>query len=65
MVRQYVRLMSVSDVAAYLGKGRKWVYQHAAELGGVRVGRDIRFPKGEIDVWLEKHRLGPRRRRKA
>ena len=39
------RLLTPADVAKRLGTHRKWVYRHADQLGGVRLGdRTLRFP---------------------
>ena len=37
-----VRLLSAAEVAAALGVSRAWVYEHATELGGVRLGEEGR-----------------------
>lgn len=37
----------------------KWVYRHAAELGGVEAGGRLMFRASEIDHFLESNRLLP------
>ena len=37
-----VRLLSAAEVAAALGVSRAWVYDHASELGGFRLGEEGR-----------------------
>jgi hypothetical protein len=56
-------MLTVADVAAYLALGEGWVREHAAELGGVKVGDDprapLRFARGGIEKWIESRRLRP------
>jgi excisionase family DNA binding protein len=55
-------LMTVAEVAGYLGVSEKTVRRRAAELGGTKIGSALRFRRVEIDVFLEKHRLDRPRR---
>lgn len=55
-------LQSVEEVADYLGMSTKWVYRNALRLGGIRVGRCLRFRRGNVDKFLESQTLSPRRR---
>jgi hypothetical protein len=56
-------MLTVADVAAWLALGEGWVREHAAELGGVKVGDDprapLRFPRGGVEEWIESRRLRP------
>ena len=36
-------ILSAKEVAQDIGASRSWVYAHADELGGYRVGRHLRF----------------------
>lgn len=50
------RLLSVGEVAAYLGVPVKTLYQWRLKgVGpkGMRVGRHLRYRRGEIDGWLD------------
>lgn len=44
VVQQPDAMLTTSEVAAALGVTKRRVRQRAAELGGVRVGRDWKFP---------------------
>jgi hypothetical protein len=43
------RLVSAGELAALLGRSREWVYEHAEELGGRRIG-DGERPRLWFDV---------------
>jgi predicted DNA-binding transcriptional regulator AlpA len=49
------RVLKVADVAKLLGRGRPWVYEHAAELGAFRFGSGPRarigFDRDAIERW--------------
>ncbi len=50
------RLLSVDDLAAYLGVPAKTLYQWRHKgIGprGLRVGRHLRYLRRDIDSWLE------------
>lgn len=57
------RLLTVAEVAAWLGLGQGWVREHAAELGAVKVGDDprssLRFTRPGVEQWIDAHRLRP------
>jgi excisionase family DNA binding protein len=58
------RLLSVGEVAQFLGVGESWVYG-AAESNRVpsfRIGKYRRFRLSEILTWLEKQRASEGRR---
>jgi excisionase family DNA binding protein len=50
-------LLRVEEVCDLLQVGPTFVYRHAAELGGVKVGRHLRFRKRDIDAWLDGRRV--------
>ena len=56
-------MLTVADVARWLGLGEGWVREHAAELGGVKVGDDprapLRFTRAGVQDWIESRRLRP------
>ena len=56
-------MLTVADVATWLVLGEGWVREHAAELGGVRVGDDprapLRFTRAGVQGWIESRRLRP------
>jgi excisionase family DNA binding protein len=51
-------LMSVQDLAEYLGVARQTIYQWRYQGFGpdsVRVGGAVRYRRAEVDAWLEAH----------
>jgi excisionase family DNA binding protein len=54
--RRDARLLSVAEVADYLGVPVKTLYQWRHKgVGprGLRVGRHLRYRSGEVDRWLD------------
>ncbi|MGI8406962.1 MAG: helix-turn-helix domain-containing protein [Actinomycetota bacterium] len=54
--------MTKSAVAAYTKMSERWVQRHAAELGGFSLGGRTRFRLADVDAYIERHSLRPRRR---
>ena len=56
-------MLTVADVATWLALGEGWVREHAAELGGVRLGDDprapLRFTRAGVQDWIDSRRLRP------
>lgn len=56
-------MLTAGEVATWLALGEGWVRQHAAELGGVKVGDDprapLRFTRAGVQEWIENWRLRP------
>tara|TARA_B100001123_G_scaffold406369_1_gene497572 strand:+ start:364 stop:855 length:492 start_codon:yes stop_codon:yes gene_type:complete len=54
-------LLSIPDVAAYLGMAERTVLQWAQQgkLPAFKLGATWRFRQSEIDLWLESQRSGP------
>jgi predicted DNA-binding transcriptional regulator AlpA len=54
-------VLNVADVAKLLGRGRPWVYEHAAELGAFRFGNGPRarigFDRDAIERWKRDHQI--------
>lgn len=49
--------LTARDVAARLGVSERWVYDHAAQLGGKRLSRRcVRFPETALRRYLERRR---------
>lgn len=48
-------LMTPVEVAGFLRKSRSWVYAacERGEVPHVRIGRDLRFRRAELERWLE------------
>jgi excisionase family DNA binding protein len=53
------RLLTIADVAAWLGVSKAWVYDHVTRkeprLPCVRFGEITRFRQGEIEEFLREH----------
>ena len=54
-------LMSLPDIALYLGMSERTIYQWAQQgrIPSFKLGTSWRFRKSEIDTWLETQRSGP------
>jgi hypothetical protein len=54
-------LLTTSEVAEAIGVGPDWVRDHAAELGGIRIGDgprgELRFEAERVAAALERRRL--------
>lgn len=50
------RLMSVEEVAAYLGVPKSTVYDRWERWGltGIRVGRALRFRQRDVETWIDR-----------
>ena len=60
-VREY---LTIREVADYLSIKTSSLYSKIAEIPHYRIGRLLRFRKGEIDAWIETKREGtPQRTR--
>ncbi len=49
-------LLSVEDLAEYLGVEKDWVYSHIKEIPHFKVGRFPRFRRKDVDRWLESNK---------
>ena len=61
MVSPRSELMSLPEVAAYLGMAERTIYMWAqnGKVPAYKLGTSWRFRKTEIDAWLETQRTGP------
>lgn len=52
-------LLTPQEVAALLRKSKSWVYGacERGEVPHVRVGRDLRFRRAELERWLEQQQV--------
>jgi hypothetical protein len=61
--RQTSGLMDAAQLARHLGVTRAWIYQHAAELGAIRVGTGprarLRFDAATVAAALDEHTPRP------
>ena len=55
-------LLSVLEVCQQLAMGKSWVHQRikSGEIPSVRLGRNIRIKRTDLEKYLEDHRHGPR-----
>jgi len=60
-------LMTVEQVAAYLRLHKLTVYKfiRSGELQALRLGRSFRVRRGDVDEFLEAHKVASRRRARA
>jgi len=51
-----VRLISVEELAHYLGLRRQTIYNwlHKKKISGMKIGKVWRFDRKEIEKWLDK-----------
>ena len=66
MVNPGSELMSLPEVASYLGMAERTIYMWAqnGKLPAFKLGASWRFRKSEIDAWLETQRTGPEMKEK-
>ena len=50
-------LLSAQEAMAVLGVGRTFLTEHAAELGGRKVGRLLKFATADLAAYLERQRV--------
>jgi predicted DNA-binding transcriptional regulator AlpA len=57
------RVLNVQEVARLLGRSTGWVYEHAIELGAIRMGTGpkarIGFDAAAIEQWKRARQRGP------
>ena len=54
-------LLSVAQVCQELAMGKSWVHQRikSGEIPSVRLGRNIKVKRADLEKYLEDHRQGP------
>ena len=52
MISHLGKPMTVSEAAEALGMSTDWVYRHYRELGGVKLGRSVRFFEKSISEYV-------------
>jgi excisionase family DNA binding protein len=52
-VMKHQGIMSIKELATYMGKSVGWVYANKDELPHRRIGRLYFFDRGAIDDWLK------------
>ena len=54
-------LLSITDVCQELGMGKSWVYRRiqSGEIPSVKLGRNIKIKREDVDKYLEAQRFRP------
>ena len=54
-------LLSITDVCQELGMGKSWVYRHiqSGEIPSVKLGRNIKVRREDLEGYLEDQRYQP------
>jgi predicted DNA-binding transcriptional regulator AlpA len=55
------RMLSVDEVAERLSVRKHWCYEHAAEMGAVKMFGVLRWKASELDRWVSEQALAPQR----
>jgi len=53
-VHRSIRLMSIDELAQYLGLRKQTIYNwlHQTKISGIKVGKVWRFDRRDIEQWL-------------
>src|SRR5215207_7333684 len=56
-----LNLLSITDVCQELGMGKSWVYRHiqSGEIPSVKLGRNIKVRREDLEGYLEDQRYRP------
>ena len=59
--REGLDLLSITDVCQELGMGKSWVYRHiqSGEIPSVKLGRNIKVRREDLEGYLENQRYQP------
>jgi len=61
-----MHLMSVEELAEYLGENKRTIYRYIQSGDGPRYIRlttkNIKFDKADVDAWLESKKVEPQKR---
>jgi excisionase family DNA binding protein len=54
-------LLSINDISQELGMGKSWVYQRirSGEIPSVKLGRNIKVKREDLEQYLESQRYDP------
>jgi predicted DNA-binding transcriptional regulator AlpA len=55
------RMLTIAEVAERLAVKRAWCYDHAAEMGAVKLMGLLRFPENRLTEWIDSQRLTAKR----
>jgi excisionase family DNA binding protein len=53
------RLLTTEEAAEYLGKSSWWLRENISRLGipAFKIGRQWRYRKEDLDLWLDAHKV--------
>lgn len=51
-------LLTVQDLATYLGVPKSWIYENNHEIPHMKIRREYRYRASEVNAWLETTRGG-------
>ena len=56
-------LLTMDEAAKYLGISKLTLYGwvSARKLGYVKIGRLVKFKQAQLDAWIDRHTITPRR----
>lgn len=62
-----MQLMSIEDLAAYLGDSKRTIYKYIA-MGDcppyIRISaKNIKFDRADVDAWLESKKVNPKEKK--
>jgi excisionase family DNA binding protein len=64
-----LQLMSIEDVAVYLGDSKRTIYKHIASGDCppyIRLSsKNIKFDRADVDKWLESKKVNPDKQREG
>jgi Helix-turn-helix domain len=52
--RESPGLLKLKDAAKHLNQSESWVYRHWKEVGGKKLGGNIRFPIDDLEKFISK-----------
>lgn len=50
-------LLNIDQVAKMLSVKRSWIYSNADRLPTIRIGRQLRWKRSDVEAWLDEHRI--------
>lgn len=56
-INQQDIIMTVKQLTEYTGISGSWIYAHQNEIPHIKIKKNIRFRKSEIDEWISEKRV--------
>lgn len=60
MTRDPDDLLTVAEARRVLRCGRSWLYEHADEIGHVRLGTRLRFRRSDLEAYAARNYMPPK-----